>query len=62
MANRMIGDFKPAFATAAESADAICRKSISTELLSLTFRRVDLHNPTINAIVWQPLRFTKPLQ
>src|SRR5438034_4662515 len=49
-----IGNFEPALATAAESADAIRRKSISaTELLSLTFRRVDLHNPTINAIVWQ---------
>ena len=43
-----IGNFEPALATAAESADAIRRKSISaTELLSLTFRRVDLHNPTM---------------
>jgi amidase len=49
-----VGDFKPAFATAVASAAAIRRKSISaTELLNLTLRRVDLHNPTINAIVWQ---------
>jgi amidase len=47
-------DFEPAFATAAESAGAIRRKRISaTELLNLTLRRLDLHNPTINAIVWQ---------
>jgi amidase len=47
-------DFKPAFATAEESAGAIRHKNISaTELLNLTFRRVDLHNPTVNAIIWQ---------
>jgi amidase len=47
-------DFKPAFATADESADAIRSKKISaTELLDLTLRRVDLHNPAINAIIWQ---------
>src|SRR5258706_14276524 len=47
-------DFKPAFATALESAEAIRAKRISaTELLNFTFRRVELHNPKINAIVWQ---------
>src|ERR1700704_218485 len=47
-------DFKPAFATAEESAGAIRSKQISAaELLDLIFRRVDLHNPKINAIVWQ---------
>jgi Asp-tRNA(Asn)/Glu-tRNA(Gln) amidotransferase A subunit family amidase len=47
-------DFAPAFATAVEAADAIRTKRISaTELLHLTFRRVELHNPTINAIIWQ---------
>ncbi len=47
-------DFKPAFATAAESAAAIRAKKISaTELMDFTFRRVDRHNPKINAIVWQ---------
>ena len=46
--------FKPAFATAAESADAIRTKKISAaELTDLTFRRVDRHNPKINAIIWQ---------
>src|SRR5438046_6352063 len=48
------GDFNPAFATAVESAHAIRTKRISaTELLNIIFRRVDLHNPSINAIVWQ---------
>jgi amidase len=46
--------FSPAFATAAEMADAIRGKAISaSELLSLTFQRIDLHNPKLNAIVWQ---------
>jgi amidase len=37
-----------------ESADAIRTKKISaTELLALTFQRIDFHNPAINAIVWQ---------
>ena len=50
----MSRDFKPAFATAVESAEAILSNKISAaELLNLTFRRVDLYNPTINAIVWQ---------
>ena len=44
----------PAFATAVESADAIFGRRISaTELLNFTLRRVDLHNPRINAIIWQ---------
>ena len=47
-------DFKPAFATALESAKAILDKTISaTELMDFTFRRIDLYNPAINAIVWQ---------
>jgi amidase len=47
-------DFKPAFATATETADAIRTKQIwATELMDLTFRRIDRHNPKINAIVWQ---------
>jgi amidase len=47
-------DFNPAFATAAESADAVRNKKISaTELMDVTFRRIDRHNPNINAIVWQ---------
>jgi amidase len=47
-------DFKPAFATALESAQAILDKTISAaELLNFTLRRVDLYNPSINAIVWQ---------
>ena len=46
--------FTPAFATAAEMAEAIRAKVISaSELLSITFQRIDLHNPTLNAIVWQ---------
>jgi amidase len=47
-------DFKPAFATAAETADAVRKKEISaSELMSMTFQRIDLHNPKLNAIVWQ---------
>jgi Asp-tRNA(Asn)/Glu-tRNA(Gln) amidotransferase A subunit family amidase len=47
-------DFKPAFASAMESADAIRARRISAiELLNLTFQRIDHHNATINAIVWQ---------
>src|ERR1700676_3080683 len=52
--NQAARDFEPAFATEKESTDAIRGKKISTsELVDLTFRRVDLHNPKINAIVWQ---------
>src|SRR2546430_5385248 len=44
----------PAFATAAEMTDAIRRKEISaSELLGITFQRIDLHNPKVNAIIWQ---------
>jgi amidase len=47
-------DFSPAFATATETADAIRHKRISpSELLTLAFKRIDLYNPTLNAIVWQ---------
>src|SRR6266852_8610111 len=53
-ASRQSRDFKPAFSTAEESASVIRGKKISaSELLDLTFRRVDLHNPRINAIIWQ---------
>src|SRR5947208_2840378 len=47
-------DFNPAFATAAEAADAVRTKRISaTELVKMTFQRIDRHNPKLNAIVWQ---------
>src|SRR5947209_6897909 len=47
-------DFKPAFATAAETADAVRNKRISArELMDMTFQRIDLHNPKLNTIVWQ---------
>ena len=46
--------FDPSFATATETADAVRKKQISaSELLNLTFQRIDRHNPTLNAIVWQ---------
>jgi amidase len=46
------GNFKPAFATAKESAEAIRLKQISaSELLNATFHRIDLYNPKLNAIV-----------
>jgi len=35
-------------------AAAVREKTISaTELLDLTFQRIDLHNPKLNAIVWE---------
>jgi amidase len=47
-------DFSPAFATAAETADAIRKKRISaSELMNIAMQRVDRHNPALNAIVWQ---------
>src|SRR5438094_7425594 len=47
-------NFEPAFATAIETAEAIRQKTISAaELLDHIFRRVERHNPAINAIVWQ---------
>ena len=52
--------FSPAFATAAATADAIRRKEISaSELIELTFRRIDRHNPAINAIVWEDRERTR---
>jgi amidase len=46
--------FKPAFATAAETTNAVLNKRISaTELLNLEFQRIDRYNPKLNAIVWQ---------
>lgn len=47
-------DFNPSFATAAETADALRKKHISaSELLNMTFQRIDRHNPALNAIVWK---------
>src|SRR5690242_16810829 len=47
-------DIDLSFATAAATADAVRSKAISaTELLNLTFQRIDRHNPALNAIVWQ---------
>src|SRR6185295_14087725 len=47
-------EFKPAFATARETADAVRKKHISAgELVSTTLERIDRHNPKLNAIVWQ---------
>src|SRR5881397_1899335 len=46
-------DLTPAFANAAETADAIRNKRISArELVDIVFRRIDRHNPSLNAIVW----------
>ena len=46
--------FDPAFATAAESADAVRTKKISaSDLLGTILARIDRHNPALNAIVWQ---------
>ena len=46
--------FTPAFATAVEMANAIRKKDVSaTELLEITFQRIDRHNPKLNAIIWQ---------
>jgi amidase len=46
--------FHPSFATATAIARAIRAKEISaSELLELTFRRIDRFNPAINAIVWE---------
>ena len=43
-----------AFATAAETAEAIRTRKISTvELMHMTLARIDRHNPALNAIVWQ---------
>lgn len=51
---RVSGGFNPAFATAAQSAQAIREKKISaTELLAFTYGRIDDHNQKINAIIWQ---------
>jgi amidase len=47
-------DFRPAFATAADTAEAVRTKRISaSELMDLTFQRIDRHNPKVNAIIWQ---------
>jgi amidase len=49
-------DFQAAFATAAETAEAILSKQVSAvELLTTMFARLDRYNPAINAVVW-PLR------
>jgi amidase len=47
-------EIESAFATAAETAAALRSRRISArDLLDLTFERIDRHNPTLNAIVWQ---------
>src|SRR5713101_8400716 len=47
-------DFTPAFATAGETAEAVRKKRISaSELMNVTFQRIDRHNPIVNAIIWQ---------
>lgn len=44
--------FKPGFATAEESAEAIRLRTISaTELLNDVFGRIDRYNPRLNAII-----------
>ena len=44
--------FKPGFATAQETAEAVRLKKISAvELLNATFHRIDLYNPKLNAII-----------
>ena len=49
----MTSDFTPAFATAIDTADAVRTGRISArDLVSLTFERIDRHNPTLNAISW----------
>src|SRR5215468_7397855 len=43
-------NFKPGFASAKEGAEAIRLKKISVaELLNVTFQRIDLYNPRLNA-------------
>ena len=50
----MAAEFNPAFATAEETAGAIREGKISaSELLDLTFQRIDLDRAKINAVVWQ---------
>jgi amidase len=47
-------DITPAFLTATETADAVRKKGVSaSELVDMTFQRIDHHNPQLNAIVWQ---------
>jgi amidase len=44
--------FNPGFAGAKETAEAIRLKKISaSELLNATFKRIDLYNPKLNAII-----------
>jgi amidase len=46
--------FRPAYATVSDAAEAVRQKKISaSELIDLTFQRIDRHNPKLNAIVWQ---------
>ncbi|HEY6341049.1 MAG TPA: amidase [Bryobacteraceae bacterium] len=50
----MAAEFNPAFATAEETAGEIRGGKISaSELLDLTFQRIDLHNASVNAVIWQ---------
>jgi amidase len=44
--------FNPGFASAKETAEAIRLKQVSaSELLNATFKRIDLYNPKLNAII-----------
>ena len=44
--------FNPGFASAKETAEAIrLRKISASELLNATFKRIDLYNPKLNAII-----------
>jgi hypothetical protein len=50
-----LAEFTPAFATAAATAEALITRKISvTELVRLTFDRIDRHDQRLNAIVWWP--------
>lgn len=49
-----MSEFKPAFATTIDTADALRTKKISaSELLQMTLDRMERHNPGLNAIIWQ---------
>lgn len=47
-------EFKPAFATTIDTADALRTKKISaSELLQMTLDRIERYNPGLKAIIWQ---------
>jgi amidase len=50
----MNSDLSSGFATALETADALRKKKISArELVETALKRIDLHNPKLNAIIWE---------